>query len=135
MKGTYGDYDYDGGLSPALTPPNDAPSLNVALGVAIPIVCLGLISALIISIMKYCHNMKMNDLKAKFNPLKVPFVPWDRTTQSNMSGPGGDTELLGTRVRPVGDSTLREFGGLEDAMTSGSGSGKKCSTCTALGNC
>ena len=97
---------------------NDTPIRNIAMAIAVPIVIIALLAALIIFLMKYCHNTKMKNLAATLNPIREAFgvVPWD--TNRNTDG-----ELLdGIRFRPVGDSTLRAFGA-EDSLTSGSGSG------------
>ena len=94
------------------------------MAIVVPIICVTLIAVGIVCLMKYCHNLKMKDLKETLNPFKAlntfSGAPWE----NNINGPG-ETELLaGTRVRPVGDSTLRDFrGGVEESLTSGSGSG------------
>jgi len=75
--------------------------LKLLLAVICPVAILGLLVVVILMIMRYKHNKRMEELNQV-----------DRQYQE---------EMVGLRAQAAGDSTLREI--FDDSMTSGSGSG------------
>ena len=88
---------------------------RLALVVSLPVVVLIILASIILVIMKSCHNKRMKKLNSS---RWGGWLMWD-----NGEDPAPTDQLLGTRVQAVGDSTLREFHGNDQDMTSGSGSG------------
>ena len=116
------DYEYEdtnlpasGKLPPSIT--NTPQPAQIVVAIIVPVVVVALLLAIIVFIMKRCHNIKMKNLASAMNIFQTNGSHWERNLN-------GDAELLdGIRFRPVGDSTLRAFGAEEDDLTSGSGSG------------